>query len=191
MIALLNLPVLGFSLFVFHDKAKRTQQGNLLLLTPPTPFTVKRALQGIFLPHAGLFIKVTQTIRECIYNPPDNWNNLLTALKADLGCRQLWQLIQAVAGFDIFYQQSTALTSFSSCWQLLHRWKMHLLRAVINFDSFDKLQQSCPELISLHGRVTSVKSQHHQWETKQGNCNTIMRLWSKKIRQNNHSVLGF
>ena len=30
MIALLNLSVLGFS-FVFHDKAKRTQQGNLLL----------------------------------------------------------------------------------------------------------------------------------------------------------------
>ena len=29
MIALLNLSVLGFS-FVFHDKAKRTQQGNLL-----------------------------------------------------------------------------------------------------------------------------------------------------------------
>ena len=29
LIALLNLSVLGFS-FVFHDKAKRTQQGNLL-----------------------------------------------------------------------------------------------------------------------------------------------------------------
>ena len=29
MIALLNLSVLGFS-FVFHDKAKRTQQGDLL-----------------------------------------------------------------------------------------------------------------------------------------------------------------
>ena len=29
MIALLNLSVLGF-IFVFHDKAKRTQQGNLL-----------------------------------------------------------------------------------------------------------------------------------------------------------------
>ena len=30
MIALLNLSVLGFLLVVFHDKAKRTQQGNLL-----------------------------------------------------------------------------------------------------------------------------------------------------------------
>ena len=30
LIALLNLSVLGFS-FVFHDKAKRTQQGDLLL----------------------------------------------------------------------------------------------------------------------------------------------------------------
>ena len=30
MIALLNLSVLGFSFIVFHDKAKRTQQGNLL-----------------------------------------------------------------------------------------------------------------------------------------------------------------
>ena len=30
MIALLNLSVLGF-LLVFHDKAKRTQQGNLLV----------------------------------------------------------------------------------------------------------------------------------------------------------------
>ena len=29
MIALLNLSLLGFS-FVFHKKAKRTQQGNLL-----------------------------------------------------------------------------------------------------------------------------------------------------------------
>ena len=31
MIALLNLSVLGFS-FVFHDKAKRTQKGDLLAL---------------------------------------------------------------------------------------------------------------------------------------------------------------
>ena len=31
MIALLNLSVLGFSFVVFHDKTKRTQQGNLLL----------------------------------------------------------------------------------------------------------------------------------------------------------------
>ena len=30
MIALLNLSVLGFSFVVFHDKAKRTQQENLL-----------------------------------------------------------------------------------------------------------------------------------------------------------------
>ena len=30
MIALLNLSVLEFSFVVFHDKAKRTQQGNLL-----------------------------------------------------------------------------------------------------------------------------------------------------------------
>ena len=30
MIALLNLFVLGFS-FVFNDKAKRTQQGNLIV----------------------------------------------------------------------------------------------------------------------------------------------------------------
>ena len=30
MIALLNLSVLGFSFVVFHDKARRTQQGNLL-----------------------------------------------------------------------------------------------------------------------------------------------------------------
>ena len=33
MIALLNLSVLGFSFVVFHNKAKRTQQGNLLTLT--------------------------------------------------------------------------------------------------------------------------------------------------------------
>ena len=32
MIALLNLSVLGFSFVVFHDKAERTQQGNLLHL---------------------------------------------------------------------------------------------------------------------------------------------------------------
>ena len=30
MIALLNLCVLGFSFVVFHDKSKRTQQGDLL-----------------------------------------------------------------------------------------------------------------------------------------------------------------
>ena len=30
MIALLNLSVLGFSFVVFHGKAKRTQQGDLL-----------------------------------------------------------------------------------------------------------------------------------------------------------------
>ena len=30
VVALLNLSVLGFSFVVFHDKAKRTQQGNLL-----------------------------------------------------------------------------------------------------------------------------------------------------------------
>ena len=30
LIALLNLYVLGFSFVVFHDKAKRTQQGNLI-----------------------------------------------------------------------------------------------------------------------------------------------------------------
>ena len=30
MIALLNLSVLGFSFVVFHDKAKRTQEGDLL-----------------------------------------------------------------------------------------------------------------------------------------------------------------
>ena len=34
LIALLNLSVLGFS-FVFHDKAKRTQRGNLLSLPNP------------------------------------------------------------------------------------------------------------------------------------------------------------
>ena len=33
MIALLNLSVLGFSFVVFHDKAKRTQQGDLLVQT--------------------------------------------------------------------------------------------------------------------------------------------------------------
>ena len=32
LIAQLNLSVLGFSSVVFHDKAKRTQQGNLLTL---------------------------------------------------------------------------------------------------------------------------------------------------------------
>ena len=31
LIALFNLSALEFSLVVFHDKAKRTQQGNLLL----------------------------------------------------------------------------------------------------------------------------------------------------------------
>ena len=35
MIALLNLSVLGFSFVVFHDKAKRTQQGDLLVNTSP------------------------------------------------------------------------------------------------------------------------------------------------------------
>ena len=37
MIALLNLSVLGFSFVfvVFHDKAKRTQQRNLLVATLP------------------------------------------------------------------------------------------------------------------------------------------------------------
>ena len=33
-IALLNLSVLGFSFLVFYDKAKRTQQGNLLGIIP-------------------------------------------------------------------------------------------------------------------------------------------------------------
>ena len=148
------------------------------------PF-LKRALLGTFLPDAWLFTKVPQTIRESVYNPSNNWNKLLTALTADTSCCWLWHLLSAVNSLDIF----------SSCWQLSHRWKMHLLRAVINFDSFDKLQQSCPELISLHGRVTSVKSHQHQWlsqwKTRQGNCNARMRLWSIKIRQNNHSVLGF
>ena len=36
-IVLLNLSVLGFS-FVFHDKAKRTQQENLLQNTAPESF---------------------------------------------------------------------------------------------------------------------------------------------------------
>ena len=31
LVAVLNLSVVGFSFVVFHDKAKRTQQGNLLL----------------------------------------------------------------------------------------------------------------------------------------------------------------
>ena len=34
LIALLNLSVLGFSFVVFYDKAKRTQQGNLLGIIP-------------------------------------------------------------------------------------------------------------------------------------------------------------
>ena len=37
LIALLNLSALGFSLVVFHDKAKRTQQGNLLSCQWPYP----------------------------------------------------------------------------------------------------------------------------------------------------------
>ena len=32
MIALLKLFVLGFSFVMFHEKAKRTQQGNLVIL---------------------------------------------------------------------------------------------------------------------------------------------------------------
>ena len=31
LIAVLNLSALGFSFVVFHDKAKRTQQGNLVM----------------------------------------------------------------------------------------------------------------------------------------------------------------
>ena len=43
LIALLNLYVLGFS-FVFHDKAKRTHQGNLL------PFDVVEEPPPVLLP---------------------------------------------------------------------------------------------------------------------------------------------
>ena len=43
LIALLNLSVLGFS-FVFHDKTKRTQQGNLLLYTSSCKMSTEPAL---------------------------------------------------------------------------------------------------------------------------------------------------
>ena len=39
MIALLYLSGLGFLFVVFHDKAKRTQQGNLLVPCPPLLWT--------------------------------------------------------------------------------------------------------------------------------------------------------
>ena len=47
LIALLNLSVLGFS-FVFHDKAKRTQQENLLQNTAPESFHPSSSPQSGF-----------------------------------------------------------------------------------------------------------------------------------------------
>ena len=47
MIALLNLSVLGYSFVVFHDKAKRTQQGDLL--QDPLPLPVAKVFLRHFL----------------------------------------------------------------------------------------------------------------------------------------------
>ena len=52
MIALLNLSVLGFLLVVFHDKAKRTQQGNLL----PPASTVEENKKNIQRNGGGLLL---------------------------------------------------------------------------------------------------------------------------------------
>ena len=43
MIALLNLSILGFSFVLIHDKAKRPQQGNLLLMTKAETALTKRS----------------------------------------------------------------------------------------------------------------------------------------------------
>ena len=53
MIALLNLSVLGSSFvvpFVFHDKAKRTQQGNLLAYTTTSKFVKGKVVSWYNLP---------------------------------------------------------------------------------------------------------------------------------------------
>ena len=47
MIALLNLSVLGFSFVVFPYKAKRTQQGNLLVLMMILSFFVFLDNKGV------------------------------------------------------------------------------------------------------------------------------------------------
>ena len=48
----LNLSVLGFS-FVFHDKAKRTQQGNLLEGKRPIPMITRFGNRLVAPPHPG------------------------------------------------------------------------------------------------------------------------------------------
>ena len=70
MIALLNISVLGFS-FVFLDKAKRTQQGNLLMFPLGLNMTMRllttygppwqrwqreREMQKPWLPHLETFV---------------------------------------------------------------------------------------------------------------------------------------
>ena len=50
--ARLNLSVLGFS-FVFHDKAKRTQQGNLLAGKRPIPMITRFGNRLVAPPHPG------------------------------------------------------------------------------------------------------------------------------------------
>ena len=85
---------LDFHLLCSMTKLKE-QSREICYFWPPF---LKRALLGTFVPDAWLFTKVPQTIRE--------------TTETETSCWQLWQLIQTVAGFDIFYQQSTALTYF-------------------------------------------------------------------------------
>ena len=70
MIALLNMSVLGFS-FVFHDKAKRTQQENLLIKgyalfllkegVKNRYFTVRLAVSG----GVGVAARLAMTVSKC------------------------------------------------------------------------------------------------------------------------------
>ena len=73
LIALLNLSALGFSLVVFHDKAKRTEQGNLLLLTPlpetgtPGHFCARRlAFYKGAANHSGKRLQPLQQLKQAV-----------------------------------------------------------------------------------------------------------------------------
>ena len=59
---------------------------------------------------------------------------LSPALTSVTSCKQLWQLLQAVASYDSCYELSTILTAVTSCCQL---WQ--LLQGVTSFDICYKL----------------------------------------------------
>ena len=81
MIALLNLSVLGFS-FVFHDKAKRTQQGNLL----EAPIICFQRLIGDFQQLMGRTWRSREVAQRCLTRTSTSVRQWRTVMEVKDSC---------------------------------------------------------------------------------------------------------